>query len=187
VAGILPGFVIDALAPALQALLGERMPLQAGVDWLSIVPVAAGRSSYNGWLVFAFIALAASLAVVIIHRFASHARRRAPAWDCGMPDPDPATQYTAASFAQPIRHVFGTWIFAARERVEMPPPGSMAPARHVGVVRDLLWDWLYAPVAGAVAFTAERLNVLQFLTIRRYLSLVFLALVTLLLVLAIWP
>jgi len=163
------------------------MPLQAGVDWLSIVPVAAGRSSYNGWLVFAFIALSASLAVVIIHRFASRARRRAPAWDCGTPDPDPATQYTAGSFAQPIRRVFGTWIFAAREQVEMPPPGSTAPARHVAVIRDLLWDWLYAPVAGFVDFAAERLNVLQFLTIRRYLSLVFLALVSLLLVLAIWP
>lgn len=186
-AGILPGFVIDALAPAMQALLGERMPLQAGVEWLSIVPVAAGRSSYNGWLVFAFIALSASLAVVIIHRFASRARRRAPAWDCGTPDPDPATQYTAGSFAQPIRRVFGTWMFAARERVEMPPPGSTAPARHVAVIRDLLWDWLYAPVAGFVDFAAGRLNVLQFLTIRRYLSLVFLALVTLLLVLAIWP
>lgn len=186
-AGVLPGFVIDALAPAMQALLGERMPLQAGVDWLSIVPVAAGRSSYNGWLVFAFIALSASLAVVIIHRFASHARRRAPAWDCGTPDPDPATQYTAGSFAQPIRRVFGTWVFAARERVEMPPPGSTAPARYVAVVRDLLWEWLYAPVAGAIAFASERLNVLQFLTIRRYLTLVFLALVTLLLVLALWP
>ena len=34
---------------------------------------------------------------------------------------------------------------------------------------------------------AERLNPLQFLTIRRYLSLVFVALVVLLLVLAIWP
>jgi len=186
-AGILPGLVIDALAPAMQLLLGERMPLQAGVDWLSIVPVAAGRSSYNGWLVFAFIALSASLAVVIIHRFASRARRRAPAWDCGTTDPDPATQYTAGSFAQPIRRVFGTWIFAAREQVEMPPPGSTAPARHVAVIRDLLWDWLYAPVAAFVGFAAERLNVLQFLTIRRYLSLVFLALVTLLLVLAIWP
>jgi len=186
-AGILPGFVIDALAPAMQALLGARMPLQAGVDWLSIVPVAAGRSSYNGWLVFAFIALSASLAVLIIHRFASHARRRAPAWDCGSPDTDPATQYTAGSFAQPIRRVYGTWIFAAREVVEMPAPGSVAPARHREILRDLVWDRLYAPVAGAVEYASERLNVLQFLTIRRYLTLVFLALVTLLLVLAIWP
>jgi NADH:ubiquinone oxidoreductase subunit 5 (subunit L)/multisubunit Na+/H+ antiporter MnhA subunit len=186
-AGILPGFVIDALAPVMQALTGTRMPLQAGVDWLSIVPVEAGRSSYNGWLVFAFIALSASLAVMIIHRFASRERRRAPAWDCGTPDPDPAAQYTAGSFAQPIRRVFGTWIFAAREEVEIPPPGSTAPARHVAIVRDLLWEWLYAPVADAVAYASERLNVLQFLTIRRYLTLVFLALVTLLLVLALWP
>jgi formate hydrogenlyase subunit 3/multisubunit Na+/H+ antiporter MnhD subunit len=186
-AGILPGFVIDALAPAMQTLVGARMPLQAGVDWLSIVPVAAGRSSYNGWLVFAFIALSASLAVLVIHRFATHARRRAPAWDCGSPDPDPATQYTAGSFAQPIRRVYGTWIFAAREVVEMPAPGSIAPARHRAILRDLLWDRLYAPVAAAVELASERLNVLQFLTIRRYLTLVFLALVALLLVLAAWP
>jgi NADH:ubiquinone oxidoreductase subunit 5 (subunit L)/multisubunit Na+/H+ antiporter MnhA subunit len=185
-AGILPGFVIDALAPAMHALVGSRLPLQSGVDWLSIVPVAAGRSSYNGWLLFAFIALSAALAVVIIHRFASRERRRAPAWDCGYPDPDPATQYTAGSFAQPIRRVFGTWVFAARESVEMPPPGSTAPARHVAVVRDLAWEWLYAPVAAAVGSAAEKLNVLQFLTIRRYLSLVMATLVGLLLVLTIW-
>jgi formate hydrogenlyase subunit 3/multisubunit Na+/H+ antiporter MnhD subunit len=185
-AGILPGFVIDALAPATLALLDARMPLQAGVEWLSIVPVAEARSSYNGWLVFVFVALAASLAALFIHRFASRARRRAPAWDCGYPDPDPATQYTAASFAQPIRRVYGAWFFEARERVEMPPPGGVAPARHTATLRDLLWDWFYAPVAGAVAFAAARLDVLQFLTIRRYLSLVFLALVALLVVLALW-
>ena len=53
-------------------------------------------------------------------------------------------------------------------------------------LRDLVWDGLYAPVAGAVGFAADRLNRLQFLTIRRYLTLVFLALVVLLLVLALW-
>jgi len=37
-----------------------------------------------------------------------------------------------------------------------------------------------------VAFSSSRLNRLQFLTIRRYLGLVFATLVTLLLVLAIW-
>ena len=45
---------------------------------------------------------------------------------------------------------------------------------------------MYEPIAGAVGFSADRLNRLQFLTIRRYLSLVFATLVTLLLVLAIW-
>lgn len=185
-AGILPGFAIDALAPAVQGLIGDHMPAQASVPFLSIVPIAASRSSYNGLLVFGFILISASLAVVVIHRFASHALRRSPPWDCGFPDPNPITEYSAGSFAQPIRRVFGTVVFRARETVEMPPPGETRPARHHVELRDLIWDVCYAPISGAVGFAADRLNHLQFLTIRRYLSLVFLALVFLLLVLAVW-
>jgi hypothetical protein len=186
VAGVLPGFVIDALSPVVEGLLNGRMPAQAGVPWLSIVPIMEGRSSYNGALVFLFITFSASIAVIAIHRFASRAVRRAPAWDCGFPEPSPMTQYTAGSFAQPIRRVFGTLVFAAREKVEMPPPGDTRPARLHVTVKDLVWDFLYEPVSSFVDVAAGRLNHLQFLTIRRYLSLVFIALVTLLLVLAIW-
>jgi hypothetical protein len=65
----------------------------------------------------------------------------------------------------------------------MPAPGDTRPARFTVDLSDLVWDILYKPVADAIAFAADRLNYLQFLTIRRYLSLVFLALVGLLLVL----
>ena len=51
----------------------------------------------------------------------------------------------------------------------------------------LVWETFYQPIAGAIDFATEKLNRLQFLTIRRYLTLVFLYLVTLLLVLALWP
>ena len=184
--GVLPGAVIDGLAPLMQALIGDRMPPQSAVPWLSIVPIAESRSSYNGLLVFVFVLISASLAALAIHRLASRALRRGPAWDCGFPDPSPATQYSGASFAQPIRRVFGSLLFGARERVDMPVPGDLRPARLAVELRDLVWDGLYAPLAGAIGFLAERLNYLQFLTIRRYLSLVFLALVGLLLVLALW-
>jgi len=187
IAGIVPGFFIDALAPVAQSLVGNSMPFQAGVEWLSIVPIAEGRSSYNGLLVFLFIASSGMLAAFAIHRLASDKLRRGPAWDCGYPDASPAMQYTADSFAQPIRRGFGTIVFAAREQVEIPPPGDLRPARLTAELRDLVWDWLYAPVAGGVSFAADRLNRLQFLTIRQFLSLVFAALVILLLVLAIWP
>ena len=93
--------------------------------------------------------------------------RRGPAWDCGFPDPSPRTEYTAASFAQPIRRVFGTLVFRARESVDMPAPGEMRPARFDVVVRDLIWDGLYAPISVAVGTVATRLNVVQSLTIRR--------------------
>jgi formate hydrogenlyase subunit 3/multisubunit Na+/H+ antiporter MnhD subunit len=184
-AGILPGFVIDALAPVAESMVGSRMPPQAAMPWLSIVPVAESRSSYNGLLVFLFIAASASIAAFAIHRLASHALRRAPPWDCGFPDQSPATQYTGSSFAQPIRRVFGT-VFGAREYLDMPPPGDSRPGRFAVVIRDRVFDTLYQPVAGGVGVIADRLNRFQFLTIRRYLSMVFVALVALLLVLAIW-
>ena len=187
VAGIVPGVFIDALAPVTTAMVGASMPHQTGVQWLSIVPIAQSRSSYNGLLVFFFMAVSGALAAFAIHRLASDRLRRAPAWDCGYPDPNPATQYTASSFAQPIRRVYGTLVFSAREIGEMPPPGSTAPARLTVGMRDLIWDFAYAPVARVVGYVADRLNILQFLTIRSYLSLVFAALVLLLLMLAIWP
>ena len=78
-------------------------------------------------------------------------------------------------------------MFRAREHVEMPSPGDARPARFSVELHDLVWDALYAPIAGGVGFAADKLNHLQFLTIRQFLSLVFAALVLLLLVLAIWP
>jgi hydrogenase-4 component B len=185
-AGILPGLFIDGLAPVSSALIGARMPAQIGAQWLSIVPIAASRSSYDGLLVFLFIAASGMLAAFAIHRLASDRLRRAPAWDCGYPDASPATQYTAMSFAQPIRRVFGTFVFQASESVDMPLPGDIRPARLTVHLRDLIWDYLYAPVAEAIGMAATRLNRLQFLTIRQFLTLVFSALVILLLVLAVW-
>ncbi len=69
----------------------------------------------------------------------------------------------------------------------MPEPGDGRPARMTVTLHDLAWEWVYDPVIRLVNFLAERLNYLQFLTIRRYLSLVFGALVLLLLIIASWP
>ncbi|ESW90121.1 hydrogenase 4 subunit B [Mesorhizobium sp. M0644] len=186
-AGILPGLVIDGLSSVTLPLIGSRMPVQMAQPWLSIVPIAASRSSYNGLLVFLFIAFSASAAAYVIHRFASHALRRGPAWGCGFLDVVPSSQYTAVSFAQPIRRVFGTFVFRARETVEMPAPGETGPARLNVEMHDVIWETLYLPIGRALDFATDHLNHLQFLTIRRYLTLVFLFLIVLLLVLALWP
>jgi hydrogenase-4 component B len=186
-AGILPGEFIDTLAPVSTMLIGAHMPVQIGAQWFSIVPIAASRSSYDGLLVFLFMIFSGTLAALVIHRFASDRLRRAPAWDCGYPDASPSTQYTAMSFAQPIRRVFGTVVFLASEQCDMPAPGDTRPARLTVRTHDLIWETLYAPLVIAINFAADRLNRLQFLTIRQYLSLVFGALVILLLVLAVWP
>jgi hydrogenase-4 component B len=185
-AGVLPGVVIDWLQPAALALVAGRMPPQTSIPWLSIVPVSASRSSYNGLLMFGFLAASASLAAVVIHRFASRTVRRAPPWDCGYPGAGTVAQYTASSLSQPIRRVFGALVFDARETVDMPPPGDLRSARLTRFLRDPVWTFAYAPLARAVGVAAGLMNRMQFLTIRRYLAFVFITLVTLLLVLAVW-
>ncbi|HEY4774035.1 MAG TPA: hydrogenase 4 subunit B [Xanthobacteraceae bacterium] len=185
-AGVLPGFVIDTLAPVTSALVGEAMPPQAFLPWLSIVPITASRSSYNGLLILAFLAGSATVTAMIIHRFATRATRRSDAWDCGFPLAAPSTQYTGSSFAMPIRRVFGGSVFYVRESLDMPKPGEMRAGHFHVRVFDPAWRALYGPLARAVLHTAGTLNRLQFLTIRRYLTLVFGGLILLLVVVAAW-
>ncbi len=184
--GIMPGLVIDALQPIALALTSGLLPAQASDPWMTIAPIGAGRASYNGLLVLLFIAASAMMAAWLIHRLAARGVRRAPAWDCGFEMDDPTTQYSAASFAQPIRRTLGSIVFRARETVHMPPPGDNRPAHLEVTLLDPVWDSFYGRIHGAVAWLADRANVLQFLTIRRYLSIVFALLVFLLLVLTLW-
>jgi hypothetical protein len=182
-AGIFPGFVLDWLQPVARLATGGRMPPQASIPWLSIEPISASRSSYNGLVICLFLLAAGSLTAAVIHRFASRALRRGPAWGCGYAA---AAQYSATSLAQPIRRVFGALIFAAHEEVSIPAPGDTRPARITRFMRDPVWAFGYAPLGQAVIFAASQLNRVQFLTIRTYLSFVFVTLVLLLVVLAIW-
>ncbi len=188
-AGILPGLVIDALAPVTASLVGGRMPVQTDIPWLSIVPIAESRSSYNGLLVFLFIALSASLAAAAspplrlaraaarrrpgIAAFPIRARRRNTA-------PAASRSRSAASSARSCSH--------AREHVTMPPPGD-ARAGHVRTSSCTICIWdcdLRADRPAPCATPPTASTSCSSCTIRQYLSLVFVALVLLLLVLAIW-
>jgi NADH:ubiquinone oxidoreductase subunit 5 (subunit L)/multisubunit Na+/H+ antiporter MnhA subunit len=186
VAGVVPGAIIGALNPAVQELAGAALPAGAAAQWIVLVPFAASQVSYSGPVVLGLVIFATAFAYFLVRLVGSSRLRRAPAWDCGFPDRSPATQYTADSFAEPIRRVFGTVLFDARERVEMPPPGDIGPARFELHTRDYAWDFLYAPVATAVSYAADKLNRVQFLSIRRYLTMVFGALIFLLSVVALW-
>jgi hydrogenase-4 component B len=184
--GIVPGALIDLLLPAMRQLLGLNAVPFSHSTGLWLVPLRAEQSSYSGLIVFLVIAGMIGLIVWVIHRFASARLRRAPAWDCGFPDPRPQTQYTGSSFAQPIRRVFGTSVFRAHETLDMPEPGETRPAHFAVTLRDLVWEGFYQPVIRLVGWMTEHVDALQFLTIRRYLTLTFASLVLLLAIVAVW-
>jgi len=185
-AGVLPSVVVRLLTPVVLHLTGAELPETSAGGLFRLVPIAAERSAYGGLVLVIAIVLFAALTAYVVHRLGSRAVRRAPAWDCGFPNPDPATQYTASSFSQPIRRVFGSVAFQATETIDMPPPGDRRPARLHVVVRDPAWEQLYEPVMAAVRFAAERFNYVQFMTIRRYLTFMFTALILMLTVVALW-
>ena len=130
-AGILPGFVIDALAPVVQALVGAP---HAGAGGARLAVDRADRREPQLLQRPAGVRLhrdlGASLAADVDPplRLARACAARRPG-TAAIPTPSPATQYTAGSFAQPIRRVFGSVVFRAREHVDMPPPGDARPAR----------------------------------------------------------
>lgn len=184
--GALPVLAIEPLQHLVGMFTGTRMPAIGSAPWLSLMPLASSRSTYNGLIVLVFLISAASVAAIALRLMTSGALRRTPAWDCGFPDPDPATQYSATSFAQPLQRVFGTTLFHARTRVDMPPPGDTRIAVADVSSHDLTWEFAYRPLGLSVLWVASRMNALQFLTIRRYLLLVFIALITLLTMVAAW-
>ncbi len=185
-AGVLPGLVIDALRPVAEQIVGGVMPTQAVVPWLSIVPIEKSRSSYNGLIILVFMISSGGLTALAIHRFATRATRRSDIWDCGFPLDAPQTQYTSSSFAMPIRRVFAALVFGVHERVDMPRPGDPRAGHFAVRVFDPAWRFGYGPLARAVGAFATSLNRVQFLTIGRYLTLVFCALILLLVVVAVW-
>jgi hydrogenase-4 component B len=182
--GVMPMVAILPLGQVVGDIVGAPLPALADgalpAAWLWLTPLEPGQSSYSGLVVFLAAIIVTMATAIGVHRLANDRIRRGAPWDCGFPDPHPATQYTASSFAQPLRRVFGTLLFRAAEHVDMPDPGETRPARYDVRLIDPAWRGLYAPLIQFVNWVADRANPLQYMTIRRYLSLMFAALIFLL-------
>jgi formate hydrogenlyase subunit 3/multisubunit Na+/H+ antiporter MnhD subunit len=184
--GLFGSLIVAGIGPVIDLLVGARLPgIHSGPTPFSLVAFSSARSIYDAITIAAFVAISGTLTTLLLHWISERRTRRGPAWDCGYPDPSPVTQYTASSFSQPLRRVYGSTFFSASESVDMPTPGETRPARFAVQSIDHLWRFFYSAPAAAVTGLATRLNVLQFLTIRRYLVLMFAALIVLLLVTAV--
>jgi hypothetical protein len=185
--GLFGGVAVWAIQPLLLNLTGAVLPsVGSGPTPFSLVAFDAARSTYDAPTIAVFLLMSGLAITAAIHRFAGRSTRRAPAWDCCFPEASPLTQYTASSFAQPLRRVYGSSVFGAVELVDMPPPGDVRPSKFGVRLHDYVWNFLYEVPAAAILRFSAQLNKLQFLTIRSYLMLMFAALIVLLLIAAVW-
>jgi hydrogenase-4 component B len=181
VLGLLPGPALWLAEPALRALTGAALEGRAGT--LTIAPMIESPG-YAALAIALLLAIVAGLTLAVIRRWTVRGHRRGPAWGCGfaasppwLPFGDPLTQYSGASFAQPLRRSLGGALLAAREHVDLPAPADPRPARLAVEAHDPADTWLFRPlrrVREVLAFRADRM---QYLTIRRTLAVIFAVLV----------
>lgn len=181
--GVLPTVVIQWMDPLAGMLVGGTIAASAsGFGWMWLTPVAAERASYSAPMAFFGI-----LSVVVVTYLLLHARpgalHRVPLWDCGFEKITSRMQYTATSFAMPIRRIFG-YIFNIKEHA-----GQHAPAAHPAFpqrlyyhlrVGDRFWMWLYQPIVDASFWLSRRIGRMQHGRIQIYLIYSFVTILVLL-------
>ncbi len=181
--GVLPTLVIGWMDPIADELVGGAIGASAsGLGWVWLTPIAAERASYAAPIAFMGI-----LGIVMVTYLLLHSRpnaiRRVPLWDCGFEKVTSRMQYTATSFAMPLRRIFG-FLFSIKEHVRQvaPVPHPAFPERlqyHLRV-RDRFWMWLYQPVVDASFWLSRRIGRMQQGRIQVYLIYSFVTILVLL-------
>jgi hydrogenase-4 component B len=185
--GLFGGVTAFVIGPLLTSLAGSGlMNLGDGPTPFSLIAFDQGRAIYDAPTITLFVAISSLATVGAIHLLASKKTRRSPAWDCGFPDASPATQYTASSFSQPLRRVYGGIVLRADVTVDMPAPGDLRAAAFLVKYFDYLWSFFYQKPSEAIWALSKHSNAIHFLSIRRYLVLMFCTLIALLVITATW-
>jgi hydrogenase-4 component B len=98
VAGGLGGnLMVQAISPLLLRFVGAALPGPgAGPTPFSLVAFDAARSTYDAPIIALFAVASASMTAFALHWISNRRVRRAPAWDCGFPEPSPARLPTSS-------------------------------------------------------------------------------------------
>jgi formate hydrogenlyase subunit 3/multisubunit Na+/H+ antiporter MnhD subunit len=186
--GLVPGPLLRLAAPALELLTGHPGMPEA-LPW----SVSATSAASDYWPVGVFLLLLVLLGGLglAMRRASPLPAASAPAWDCGfiappphLPFGDPASQPSAAGFAQPLHRMLGTSLLGAEEHVDTPEPGDHRPARLLTHFADPSLHLLLAPLARLRDALVARAEGLRDLTLRQCLGVSFGTLVALLALLA---
>jgi hydrogenase-4 component B len=183
VLGVFPTSMISWMDPLAETLVGGKIAASAsGLGWMWLTPIAAERASYSAPLAFIGI-LTVVITVYLLLHSRSGAIRRVPLWDCGFEKITSRMQYTATSFAMPLRRIFG-FLFSIKENVRQHPstshPAFPDRIHHHLRVRDRFWTLIYQPVINASFWLSRRIGRMQQGRIQIYLIYSFITILVLL-------
>ncbi|RMG91785.1 MAG: hydrogenase 4 subunit B [Zetaproteobacteria bacterium] len=124
--------------------------------WLWLSPVDVSHASYSAPVALAGMLTIGGLAFWWLHPKGSTVRRGS-IWSCGNPHLNARMQYTATSFSQPLRRIFGG-ILQPDEHAHIERPAHKLlsqKVRHAVHVADPVVNRLHRPLADAVLTLAH--------------------------------
>jgi hydrogenase-4 component B len=178
--GLFAPLVLRVLSPVTSALVGFEAPGAHG-NWLLAVepPGTAGHTSLHPAALLLALAGFGLLGAVLMGAWR---RGRAPTrvgktWNCGVAL-TPRMQYSATSFAQPIRRMFSAIVWPDRAvQVEYThAPYFVSTISYEVSLKPLFARFLYGPVHGAFLRVVSVVRLVQNGSIHAYLAYVFVAL-----------
>jgi hydrogenase-4 component B len=176
--GVGAPLALSALARAVGATTGVDIRPTLLVDKLTVIPAHTDFSAFSP--TYLAVYLVAVLAVPIAIYWAGRPNgtsRTVPVWDGGIVAFRPRMQYSAMTFAAPVRVTFDALYQPAvsLRRASDDPAGRSGPVHYETQVTPLFHTWLYRPVVRAVEKLADLARPIQSGDVNLYLLYVFAA------------
>jgi hydrogenase-4 component B len=183
VLGLVPFTVLKSLSKAASDLLGAAPDMR--FNWDGIVANESFAAVSPLWIAMALAALIAAIPVALRVFRANTARRYYETWACGRALQTARFQYTATSFANPFKRVFGMLYRPVKELTIEFHRESRFFVRTISYrneTRSIFDEAIYGPLNRMLRSLAERVRLLQSGNVHVYLLYILVALVVLLII-----
>jgi formate hydrogenlyase subunit 3/multisubunit Na+/H+ antiporter MnhD subunit len=185
VACVVLGLAPTLVLPRLDAIASSlRLPPAALYDGASLTLGLVGSRVWPVGVALVLLTVALAAAATARRRLGGARHLVGAVWNCGRILQSARTEYTAASFAEPLKRVFTGFYRPTQEVTIDVHPESRYFVKSIRV-RDHLAPWIeqatYGPLVRATRWASLRTRRLQAGSLQRYLALLPLALLILLL------
>jgi len=146
--GILPTVFIPLMDAVPQLLMHASLTASVHAHgWLWLTPISEERASYSAPIALLGMLVLGGLIFWLLHPKGQRIRR-VHFWSCGNPHVNTRMQYTATSFAQPLRRIF-SGIYQPVEHIEIERPDHKLLTRSIRYevhAQDISWRFIYRPL-----------------------------------------
>jgi hydrogenase-4 component B len=179
--GIGAPLVLSALARTAHEVTGTDIRPRLVIGKLTVIPAHTDFSALSPtYLAVYLIAVMAVPAAIYLTGRPYGVSRRAPVWDGGIVAFKPRMQYSAMTFASPVRVTFDAVYrpSVSIQRASDDPAGRSGPVHYDSQLRPRFHLFIYRPVVRAVEWLADRVRPIQSGDVNLYLLYVFLTVLT---------